>query len=176
MMSNQAQTGIESSFPTTRNDLRWHREIPRNSGVLTCSGLQGWYAEPGTFSSTIPTSHPAVGGRNSSRGFHLPTPRTRRISHRRSRPWSWQPPSGRRTCIAHESLAECVHETERSGPRPPLSLFSYGSIYRRGPVGVREISSTISPTAFSLAPIATSACARTPTSRLSSSTTGRRRT
>ena len=48
--------------------------------------------------------------------------------------------------------------------------------YTRGPVGVCEISSTISPTAFSLAPIATSACARTPTSLLSSSTTGRRRT
>lgn len=48
--------------------------------------------------------------------------------------------------------------------------------YTRGPDGVREISATISPTAFSLAAEATSACARTPTRLLSSSTTGRRRT
>ena len=33
--------------------------------------------------------------------------------------------------------------------------------YTRGPDGVREISATISPTAFSLAAEATSACART---------------
>jgi hypothetical protein len=37
------------------------------------------FAEPGTFSSTTPTSFPAVGGRT-PRGFDLPTPRIRRTS------------------------------------------------------------------------------------------------
>ena len=46
----------------------------------------------------------------------------------------------------------------------------------RGPSGGFEISSTISPTDFSLASRATSACETTPTSRFSSSTTGSRRT
>ena len=45
-----------------------------------------------------------------------------------------------------------------------------------GPVGVREMSSTIWAKSFSLPSIAMSACARTPTSVLSSSTTGKRRT
>jgi hypothetical protein len=48
--------------------------------------------------------------------------------------------------------------------------------YSRGPVGDFEISSTISPTSFSFASTATSACARMPTSLLSESTTGSRRT
>ena len=45
-----------------------------------------------------------------------------------------------------------------------------------GPVGVREMPSTIWAKSFSLPSIAISACARTPTSVLSSSTTGKRRT
>ena len=45
-----------------------------------------------------------------------------------------------------------------------------------GPAGVREMSSTMWAKSFSLPSIAMSACARTPTSVLSSSTTGKRRT
>jgi hypothetical protein len=69
-----------------------------------------------------------------------------------------------------------VASTERKSRYRGTSRGLQPRIYSRGPVGDFEISSTISPTAFSFASSAISACASTPTSLPSSSTTGSRRT
>ena len=75
-------------------------------------------------------------------------------------------------------LGRCPGTSRREGAtfRRPSRHALENARQTLGPVGVREMSSTIWAKSFSLPSIAMSACAITPTSVLSSSTTGKRRT
>ena len=63
-------------------------------------------------------------------------------------------------CGASLHIAARCTRQRKGRLAPPLFFSPRGSTYTRGPVGVCEIPSTISPTAFSLCAMATSACAK----------------
>ena len=121
--------------------------------------------------------------RTSTKSSRLSSVTDARTSRRAGRCGSPRASGGRAQCRRATAPPSPTHKTstvhvEAGAParRVNSRAREHLWLYSRGPVGDFEISSTISPTAFSFASTAISACANMPTSLSSLSTTGSRRT